>query len=164
MPHPSILWKLLLILQVPVISPLWFVQLLSLSHAQQSGLSPRGSFVLSSVLSKPLLQTSTPASVTLYSRSLTFLVNRNLFSFLIPSAFFHRNCLECRRPQFYSWVGKILWSRDRLPIPVFLGFPSGSDSKEPACNAGDLSSIPGLRRSPEEGMATHSVFLPGEPP
>ena len=28
------------------------------------------------------------------------------------------------------------------------GFPSGSDSKESACNAGDLSSIPGLGRSP----------------
>ena len=27
----------------------------------------------------------------------------------------------------------------------------GSDSKESACNAGDLGSIPGLLRSPEEG-------------
>ena len=30
-------------------------------------------------------------------------------------------------------------------------FPSGSDSKESACNAGDLGSIPGLGRSPGEG-------------
>ena len=30
-----------------------------------------------------------------------------------------------------------------------LGFLSGSDCKECACNAGDLGSIPGLRRSPE---------------
>ena len=30
------------------------------------------------------------------------------------------------------------------------GFPDGSDGKESACNAGDTSSIPGLRRSPEE--------------
>ena len=29
-----------------------------------------------------------------------------------------------------------------------LGFPGGSDSKESACNAGDLSSVPGLGRSP----------------
>ena len=29
-----------------------------------------------------------------------------------------------------------------------LGFPCGSES---ACNAGDLGSIPGLGRSPEEG-------------
>ena len=30
-------------------------------------------------------------------------------------------------------------------------FPGGSDDKESACNAGDLSLIPGLRRSPGEG-------------
>ena len=32
-----------------------------------------------------------------------------------------------------------------------MGFPGGSDSKESICNVGDLGSIPGLRRSPEEG-------------
>ena len=32
-----------------------------------------------------------------------------------------------------------------------LGFPGGSDNKKSACNAGDLSSIPGSRRSPGEG-------------
>ena len=32
-----------------------------------------------------------------------------------------------------------------------MGFPGGSDSKESACNAGDLGLIPGLGRSPEEG-------------
>ena len=30
-------------------------------------------------------------------------------------------------------------------------FPGGSDSKESACNAGDLGLIPGLGRSPGEG-------------
>ena len=34
---------------------------------------------------------------------------------------------------------------------VFGGFPSGSESKESACNAGDLGLIPGLGRSPGEG-------------
>ena len=43
---------------------------------------------------------------------------------------------------------KIHWRRDRLPIPVFLGFPSGSDGKESACNVGDLGSVPGSGRSP----------------
>ena len=38
-------------------------------------------------------------------------------------------------------------SRIRFP----LGFPCGSAGKESACNAGDLSSIPGLGRSPGEG-------------
>ena len=32
-----------------------------------------------------------------------------------------------------------------------LGFPGGSDSKESACNAGDLGSIPGLGRFLREG-------------
>ena len=53
---------------------------------------------------------------------------------------------------------------DRLPIPVFMGFPGGSDSKESACNAGDLGSIPVLGNPLEEGMATIPVFLPGEFP
>ena len=32
-----------------------------------------------------------------------------------------------------------------------MGFPCGSAGKESACNAGDLDSIPGLGKSPEEG-------------
>ena len=32
-----------------------------------------------------------------------------------------------------------------------MGFPCGSADKESAYNAGDLGSIPGLGRSPEEG-------------
>ena len=32
-----------------------------------------------------------------------------------------------------------------------MGFPCGSAVKESACNAGDLGSISGLGRSPEEG-------------
>ena len=32
-----------------------------------------------------------------------------------------------------------------------MGFPDGSDSKEAACNVGDLGSIPGLGRLPGEG-------------
>ena len=45
----------------------------------------------------------------------------------------------------------IHWRRDRLPTPVFLGFPCGSAGKESACNVGNLGSIPGLGRSPGEG-------------
>ena len=52
---------------------------------------------------------------------------------------------------FDSWVGKIPWRRDRLPMPVFLGFPGGSDGKECACDAEDLGSIPGLGRFPGGG-------------
>ena len=52
--------------------------------------------------------------------------------------------MTCRRPWFDSWVRKIPWRRDQLSNPVFLGFPGGSDGKEPACNVGDLGLIPGL--------------------
>ena len=52
---------------------------------------------------------------------------------------------------FHSWVGKILQSRDRLPAPVFLGFPGGSDGKESAWSVGDLGLIPELDRSPWGG-------------
>ena len=30
-----------------------------------------------------------------------------------------RICLQCRRPGFDPWVGKIPWRRERLPTPVF---------------------------------------------
>ena len=43
------------------------------------------------------------------------------------------------------------WRRERLPTPVFLGFPCGSPGEESAYNAGDLGSIPELGRSPGEG-------------
>ena len=48
-------------------------------------------------------------------------------------------------------VGKTCCRRDRLPTPVFLGFPCGSAGKQSACSAGDLGLIPGLGRSPGEG-------------
>jgi len=44
-----------------------------------------------------------------------------------------------------------------------LGFPSGSDCKESACNVGDPCSIPGLDPL-EKGMVTHSSILPWRSP
>ena len=67
--------------------------------------------------------------------------------------------LQCRRPWFNSWVRKIHWRKDKLPTPVFLVFPGGSNSKQSTCNAGDLGLIPGLGRSLEKGMAPHSSIL-----
>ena len=50
-----------------------------------------------------------------------------------------------------------------LQIPLLFlicaGFPGGLDGKESACNAQDLGSIPGLGKSLEKGMATHSSIL-----
>ena len=39
---------------------------------------------------------------------------------------------------------------------IFKGFPGGSDGNESACNAGDMCSIPGLGRSPGEGIGNPS--------
>ena len=49
--------------------------------------------------------------------------------------------------QFLSWEDPL--EKDRLPTPVFLGFPCGSVGKESACNVGDLGLIPGSGRSPK---------------
>ena len=62
-----------------------------------------------------------------------------------------------------SCVEKIPWRRDRLPTPLFLGFPGGSAGKESACNVGDQGLIPGLERSPIEGKGYPlQFFWPGE--
>ena len=55
------------------------------------------------------------------------------------------------------WVGEIPWRRDRLPTPVFLGFPCGSAGKESACSVGDLGLIPELGRSPEYSGLENSM-------
>ena len=58
-----------------------------------------------------------------------------------------------------TWVGKICWRRDRLPTPIFLGFPCSSAGKESAHNVGDPGSIPGMGKSLEKGKVTHSSSL-----
>ena len=50
--------------------------------------------------------------------------------------------------QLLCW--EIHWRTDRLPTPVFLDFPCGPAGKEYNCNAGGLSLIRGLGRSPGE--------------
>ena len=46
-------------------------------------------------------------------------------------------------------------------LNILHSFPDSSVGKESACNAGDLSLIPGLGRSPGERLPT-PVFWPGE--
>ena len=48
-------------------------------------------------------------------------------------------------------VLKLIWHQSKLCIISIVSFPCGSAGKESTCNAGDLSLIPGLGRSPEEG-------------
>ena len=88
---------------------------------------------------------------------------RYQFCFMLcPERTSYKVICQCRRPQFNSWVGKIHWRRDRLPTPVFLGFPGDSAGKESACNAGDLGLIPGLGRSWRSERLPTLVFCPGE--
>ena len=42
----------------------------------------------------------------------------------------------------------------KLPYTPLWRFPGGSDGTESACNAGDLGSVPGSRRSPREGSGS----------
>ena len=78
-----------------------------------------------------------------------FETNLSLFASLIAQLV--KNLPAIQGTPFDSWVGKIPWRRDRLPTPVFMGFPCGSAGKESSCNEGDLGLISGLGRSPGEG-------------
>ena len=51
------------------------------------------------------------------------------------------------------------WRRERLPTPVFLGFPGGSAGREFTCNAGDLGLNLGWDGPLEEGTAPLSSVL-----
>ena len=66
-------------------------------------------------------------------------------------------------PAFESSAGKIPCRRNKLPTPVFLGFPAGSDGEESAWNVIDLGSIPGLGRLPWRKIWLPTpMFWPGE--
>ena len=65
-----------------------------------------------------------------------------------------------QEPWFDSWVENIHWRRDRLPTPVFLGFPGGSEGEESLLQSGTLGfGSVGWEDSLEEGMTTHSSIL-----
>jgi len=66
------------------------------------------------------------------------------------------------RPRDGTRVSSISCIGRQLLLP--LGFPGGSEGKESACNAGDLSLILGSGRFPGGGHAWQPtpIFLPGE--
>ena len=71
--------------------------------------------------------------------------------------------LQCRRPWFHSWVGKIPWRRDRLPTPIFLGFPCGSAGKESTCKHGRPEFNPWVGKIPwRKARLPTPVFWPSE--
>ena len=84
----------------------------------------------------------TKSHLFIFYLSFISLFFKKLFIF-IGVAQLVKNPPAMQETQFDSWVGKFPWRRDRLPTPVFLGFPNGLDDKESTCNVGDLGSIPG---------------------
>ena len=60
------------------------------------------------------------------------------------------NCLRCYRFKNVNWS---------LFLILILNFPGGSGGKASVYNAGDRGSIPGLGRSPDKEMVTHSSIL-----
>ena len=70
-----------------------------------------------------------------------------------------KNLLAMQKTPFRFLGGKDPLEKDRLPTPVFLGFPDGSDGKGSTCSGGHLGSIPGLGASPRRGHATHFSIL-----
>ena len=60
---------------------------------------------------------------------------------------------------FNSWVRQILWRRDKLPTPVFLGFPGRSEGKESSCKVWDPGLFPGWENPLKKGTAAHSSII-----
>ena len=103
-----------------------------------------------------------------------FLYHHRTLQFLLSCGLFQSNLLismpyttKMYSELLYIWAASL---RQNGCLEVFLrgrastvGFPSGSDGKESACNVGDLGSIPGSGRSPGGGHGLPTpVFLPGE--
>lgn len=61
----------------------------------------------------------------------------------------------------WFWIGKIHLRTDRLPSPVFLGFPGGSPGKESNCNANLYSlkakKVPGGRLALDDWLGDYWV-------
>ena len=62
----------------------------------------------------------------------------------------HWKCAAQRKKEFKGVCQSLKYLRNYIFI-YYMDFPGGSDGKESACNVGDLGSIPGWERSPEEG-------------
>ena len=67
--------------------------------------------------------------------------------------------LQCWRRWFDSWVGKICWRWDRLPTPVFLGFPVAQLVKNPPAIWETWVQSLGWEDPLEKGKAAHSSIL-----
>ena len=60
---------------------------------------------------------------------------------------------------FYHYVEMEGKADSLYPSYLLVDFPGGLNSKESACNVGDLGSSPGLRRYPEERNGNPLQYL-----
>ena len=79
--------------------------------------------------------------------SLSFFTLKRLFS---PSSLSAIRVVSSAYLRLLIFLPPFLISTYESFSPAFRSFPGGSDDKESACNAGDLSSIPGLGTSAGE--------------
>ena len=78
-------------------------------------------------------------------------------------------CLQCRRPGFDPWVGKIPWRRDRIPTPVmwpgeFHGLCSPWGHKESDMSDFHFPVPRGSQRLPPHHGDCHVTLDPETPP
>ena len=73
--------------------------------------------------------------------------------------FWWRIRLQCKRPWFDSWVGKVPWRRDGLPTAVFLGFLVAQLVKNPSAMRETWIRSLGWKDPLEKGKATHSSIV-----
>ena len=57
-----------------------------------------------------------PKSTPKSDKTLMLMLSASVSCLIYIGIYIH---LQCRRPRFNPWVGKILWRRQRLPTPVF---------------------------------------------
>ena len=80
-------------------------------------------------------------------------IRTGLFQFLTESSRGWLLFSDCYLLASQCYINKVFRNRKTNTIceRIYVGFPGGSVSKESACNAGDVDSIPGSGRSPGEG-------------
>ena len=101
----------------------------------------------------PLGESRWPIKFMTTAWGLLSIVITNCMTFLSPNTCWF---LKIKSQSIIIYVCVYIYIHTHTHIhTIYMGFPGGSDSKESACNAGDLDLIPGLRRPLEEGMATH---------
>ena len=89
-------------------------------------------------------------------------LKETFYCFSFPDSLVGKESIcNARDPSLIPVSGRSTGEGNRLPTPVFLGFPCGSAGKESACKAGDLGSLPGLE-DPWRRERLHFSIWPGE--